>query len=93
VWRIDETTFNFRVFNQQFIGVGNSGAVLATAASPGTAETFQIVRNSGDKNRVRIRAPNGPSVFAMTNVGDMHGEYQICNGYGTTKAAPVLRVS
>jgi hypothetical protein len=34
-----------------------------------------------------------PSVFAMTNVGDMHGEYQICNGYGTTKAAPVLRVS
>jgi hypothetical protein len=59
VWRIDETTFNFRVFNQQFIGVGSSGAVLATAASPGTAETFQIVRNSGDKNRVRIRAPNG----------------------------------
>jgi hypothetical protein len=59
VWRIDETTFNFRVFNQQFIGVGSSGAVLAIAASPGTAETFQIVRNSGDKNRVRIRAPNG----------------------------------
>lgn len=34
-----------------------------------------------------------PSVFAMTNVGDMHGEFQICNGYGTAKATPVLRVS
>jgi hypothetical protein len=33
-----------------------------------------------------------PSVFAMTNVGDMHGEFQICNGYGTGKAAAVLRV-
>ncbi|XP_025820034.1 probable glucan 1,3-beta-glucosidase A [Panicum hallii] len=116
VWRIDETTFNFRVFNQQFISVWRNGAVLATAATPGPAETFQIVRNAGDKNRVRIRAPNGrflqvkrdhsvtadhgestswgdddPSVFAMTNVGDMHGEFQICNGYGTGKAAAVLR--
>jgi hypothetical protein len=59
VWRIDETTFNFRVFNQQFISVWRNGAVLATAATPGPAETFQIVRNAGDKNRVRIRAPNG----------------------------------
>ncbi|CAO2188984.1 unnamed protein product [Urochloa humidicola] len=116
VWRIDETTFNFRVFNQQFVGVVGSGAVVATAAVPGTAETFKIVRNAGDKNRVRIRAPNGrflqvkrdysvtadcrestswgdddPSVFAMTKVGDMHGEFQICNGYSTAKAAPVLR--
>lgn len=59
MWRIDETTFNFRVFNQQFVGVGGNGAVLATAAAPGPAETFKIVRNAGDKNRVRIRARNG----------------------------------
>ncbi|KAF8719432.1 hypothetical protein HU200_024145 [Digitaria exilis] len=116
VWRIDETTINFRVLNKQFVGVGSNGAVLATAAAPGQAETFKIVRNAGDKNRVRIRAPNGrflqvkrdysvtadhgestswgdddPSVFAMTKVGDMHGEFQLCNGYGTAKATPVLR--
>ncbi|KAL6599025.1 hypothetical protein ACP70R_045889 [Stipagrostis hirtigluma subsp. patula] len=32
-----------------------------------------------------------PSVFAMTSLGDMHGEFQICNGYGPAKAASVLR--
>lgn len=34
------------------------------------------------------------SVFLMTKVGQqLQGEYQLCNGYGTDKAAPVLRVS
>lgn len=32
-----------------------------------------------------------PSVFAVTKVGELQGEYQICNGYGTSKATPVLR--
>ena len=33
------------------------------------------------------------SVFLMTKVGQqLQGEYQLCNGYGTDKAAPVLRV-
>lgn len=116
LWRINETTFNFRVFGNQFVSVGGDGAVVATAATPGASETFQIVRNAGDKNRVRIRAPNGyflqakgadsvtadsgestswgdedPSVFAVTKVGELQGEYQICNGYGTDKATPVLR--
>ncbi|KAL6599026.1 hypothetical protein ACP70R_045890 [Stipagrostis hirtigluma subsp. patula] len=117
LWRIDETTFNFRVFKKQFVGVRGDGAVVATAAVPGPAETFRIVRSAADKNRVRIRASNGrflqvkrdytvtadygegtswsdddPSVFAMSSVGEPHGEYQICNGYGTTKATPVMRV-
>ncbi|KAL6644194.1 hypothetical protein ACP70R_015802 [Stipagrostis hirtigluma subsp. patula] len=116
LWRIDETTFNFRVFKKQFVGVRGDGAVVATAAVPGPAETFRIVRSAADKNRVRIRASNGrflqvkrdytvtadygegtswsdddPSVFAMSSVGEPHGEYQICNGYGTAKAAPVMR--
>ena len=35
------------------------GGVVATATSPGTAETFEVVRDSGDMNRIRLRAPNG----------------------------------
>ncbi|TVU42386.1 hypothetical protein EJB05_08788, partial [Eragrostis curvula] len=117
LWRINKTTFNFRVFGDQFVGVrGDDGAVVAMSAAPGPAETFQILRNAGDKNRVRFKAPNGrflqvkkdysvtadyggstswgsddPSVFTMTIIRDMRGEFQICNGYGTAKAAPVLR--
>lgn len=116
LWRINETTFNFKVFGGQFVSVGSDGTVVATAALPGPSEAFQIVRNAGDKNRTRIRAPNGaflqakkdgsvtadygestswgdddPSVFAVTKAGELQGEYQICNGYGTSKATPVLR--
>jgi len=33
------------------------------------------------------------SVFLMTKVGEqLQGEYQLCNGYGTDKATPLLRV-
>uniref|UniRef100_I1PTP3 DUF7910 domain-containing protein n=1 Tax=Oryza glaberrima TaxID=4538 RepID=I1PTP3_ORYGL len=93
-------------------------AVVAVAAAPGPSETFQVVRDDGDKSRVRIRAPNGhflqvalgsnsvttdyygestswgdddPSVFVVTKVLELQGEYQICNGYGTAKATPILR--
>lgn len=33
-----------------------------------------------------------PSVFVVTKVLELQGEYQICNGYGTAKATPILRV-
>lgn len=62
LWRINETTFNLRVFNKQFVGLdkgGNGVDIVAVAASPGRTETFQIQRNPADLNRVRIRAPNG----------------------------------
>ncbi|KAK8445166.1 hypothetical protein SEVIR_9G270300v4 [Setaria viridis] len=116
LWRIDETTFNFRVFGNQFVGVNATGGVVATATTPGPSETFQLVRRDSDKSRVRIRAPNGlflqaktmesvtadhsedtdwgdddPSVFVTNNVARLQGEYQICNGYGITKATEVLR--
>lgn len=119
LWRINETTFNFRTAGGQFLGIGASdGIIVATAtAPPGLPEKFQIVRSPFDKNRVRIKAANGyfvqaiatgeviadygeptrwsdfdASVFLMTKVGQqLQGEYQICNGYGTEKAAPVLR--
>nr|CAB3494859.1 unnamed protein product [Digitaria exilis] len=115
LWRINETTFNFRVNGGQFWGVNSSGALVATATTPGPSETFQIVRrNSSFPTRVRIRAPNGlflqnmtsitadrgeftdwsnndPSVFVASNVGNLYGEYQICNGYGKANATQVLR--
>lgn len=59
LWRINETTFNLRVFGNQFVGVNSSGGVVATATTPGPSETFQLVRWDSDKSRVRIRAPNG----------------------------------
>ncbi|KAK4387759.1 Glucan 1,3-beta-glucosidase [Sesamum angolense] len=62
LWRINETTFNFRVFDGRFVGLntaGNGIDTIAEAESPGTTETFQIQRNPDDLNRVRIKAPNG----------------------------------
>ncbi|KAJ3673758.1 hypothetical protein LUZ60_005750 [Juncus effusus] len=118
LWRINEHTFNFRVFNWQFVGLSSQGSqVVATTTNPGKSEMFEIVRNSNDPNRIRIRASNGaflqaktavsvtadytqestswgdddPSVFEITNVGKLQGEFQITNGYGTEKATPILR--
>lgn len=65
LWRIDETTFNLRVFKKQFMGIDSNGTVIATATTPGLSETFQIVRSDTDKNRVRIRAPNGSFLQVM----------------------------
>ncbi|CAL5414886.1 unnamed protein product [Camellia sinensis] len=59
--RINETSFQFRVLNKQFMGLnyttGNGIDVVAIANT--SSETFQIVRNSDDLSRVRIKAPNG----------------------------------
>ncbi|CAB4313820.1 unnamed protein product [Prunus armeniaca] len=62
LWRIDESSFNFRVFNKQFVGLSNQDqgtGLIAVSDSPGNTETFRIVRNDGDRNRVRIQASNG----------------------------------
>ncbi|KAF7001848.1 hypothetical protein CFC21_017429 [Triticum aestivum] len=56
--RIDTNTFNFKVFNDQFVTIAGVNAV-ATAAMAGKTEMFQLLRNDVDKNRMRIRAPNG----------------------------------
>ncbi|KAF5937276.1 hypothetical protein HYC85_024782 [Camellia sinensis] len=60
LWRINETSYQLRVCKKQFVGVdsgGNGIDMVATVADPGRSETFEIVRNSDD--RVRIKAPNG----------------------------------
>ncbi|KAL3514083.1 hypothetical protein ACH5RR_026800 [Cinchona calisaya] len=62
LWRINESTFNFRVFNKQFVGLNtaaNGTDLVAVASTPGISETFEIFRKSDDLNRVRIRASNG----------------------------------
>ena len=62
LWRINENTFQMRVFHKQFVGLdtgGNGIDVVAVAGTPGMSETFEIVWNSGDSGRVRIKAPNG----------------------------------
>ncbi|KAK1555886.1 hypothetical protein Q3G72_032854 [Acer saccharum] len=69
LWRINETTFNLRVFNKQFIGLGSNGNginVVATSNVSGSSEMFEIVRNSDDQSRVRIKAPNGFFIQAKT---------------------------
>ncbi|KAF5480817.1 hypothetical protein F2P56_001530 [Juglans regia] len=115
LWRIDESSFNFRVFNKQFVGLGNQGNTVAVSNAPGVSETFQIIRKDGDPNRVRIKATNGfflqatsgvsvtadyggsgwedsnPSVFKMTIVRTLQGEYQVTNGYGPDRAPQIMK--
>lgn len=55
---INQNNFNLKVFSNQFVTVDRVN-VMATASTPGQSETFQLVRNNIDKNRTRIRAPNG----------------------------------
>ncbi|KAG8372755.1 hypothetical protein BUALT_Bualt12G0099800 [Buddleja alternifolia] len=62
LWRINQSSFNFRVFNRQFVGLdiaGNGIDIVAAANAPVVAETFEIQRNPDDFCRVRIKAPNG----------------------------------
>ncbi|RAL41900.1 hypothetical protein DM860_009082 [Cuscuta australis] len=69
LWRINETTFSLRVFNGQFVGLDeiNGGAnVVAVQNTTDVLHTFQILRNTGDPYRVRIRASNGLFLQAKT---------------------------
>lgn len=60
-WRINETSYQLRVFNKQFIDIDKdaNNVVSATTIVPGESQTFQIVRNSDNANRVKIKASNG----------------------------------
>ncbi|KAL0439739.1 UNVERIFIED_CONTAM: putative glucan 1,3-beta-glucosidase A [Sesamum latifolium] len=119
LWRINESTFNFRVHNRDFIGVGSSDqgkSAFARTTEAGDDETFVIVRNNENPLRVRIRCSNGlylqavsgdsvrgdyggsddwsdqnPSVFQMSIVGTLQGEFQLTNAYGPDKAPSVMK--
>ncbi|KAG5241777.1 glucan 1,3-beta-glucosidase [Salix suchowensis] len=116
LWRFNETHFNLRVFNKQFVGLEDQGnKVAAVSDTVGNSQTFQIIRNNDDRNLVRLQASNGqfiqassetvvtadyvgsgwndsdPSVFKMTIVSSLQGEYQLTNGYGPDRAPQVLQ--
>ncbi|KAJ0097191.1 hypothetical protein Patl1_27297 [Pistacia atlantica] len=62
LWRINETFFNLRVSNKQFVGLENEGQgskLVAVSTSPKSSEIFQIIRKEDDKNRVHLQASNG----------------------------------
>ncbi|GLT68851.1 hypothetical protein SLA2020_410470 [Shorea laevis] len=76
LWRVNQSYFNLRVFYKQFVGLGGQGAgIVATSTTPGNEETFQIVRNDGDPNRIRLKASNG--MFLQAN-----SEMQVTADYG-----------
>ncbi|OMO94235.1 Glycoside hydrolase, family 5 [Corchorus olitorius] len=82
VWRINATALNLRVFGKQFVGVDSNGnGIAAVSITPGNSDTFRIVRDSSDKNRVRIKASNGYYLQAKTEevvTADSQGS----NGWG-----------
>ncbi|XP_028794885.1 probable glucan 1,3-beta-glucosidase A [Neltuma alba] len=65
LWRIDETTFRFRVFNKQFVGLDGIKVVALVNIST-DSETFHIIRKSNDSDRVRIKTSNGFFLQAKT---------------------------
>ncbi|MBA0761064.1 hypothetical protein Gotri_023763, partial [Gossypium trilobum] len=79
--------------------LGNQGVVQAVLNGPTNSATFDIVRRNGDPNKVHLKASNGlflqddwhPSVFKMTIVNTLQGEYQITNGYGPDRAPQVMQ--
>ncbi|KAK6938178.1 Glycoside hydrolase, family 5 [Dillenia turbinata] len=84
LWRINENTFNFRVFNGKFVGLDTQGNVIdvvAAATVPGSSETFQIVRKSNDLSRFRIKAPNGFFLQAKS-AGLLTADYDGDGGWG-----------
>ncbi|KAJ7945379.1 Glucan 1,3-beta-glucosidase [Quillaja saponaria] len=79
LWRINESTFNFRVFKKQFVGLENQGGgtrVVAVSSAPSDPETFQIMRNDGEKNKVRIRASNGLFLQAKSETLQVTADYE-----------------
>ncbi|KAI0498587.1 hypothetical protein KFK09_019477 [Dendrobium nobile] len=117
LWRITETTFQFRIFNWRFLGLDDQDNLVATSTSSSDSDsshTFEIVRNDDDPNRIRIRAPNGsflevkpeglvtadysentnwgdddPSIFLLTNVRQLLGEFQVTNVHVYAVRIPV----
>ncbi|KAJ7956857.1 Glucan 1,3-beta-glucosidase [Quillaja saponaria] len=63
LWRINDSTFNLRVFSKQFMGLENQGGtnIVAVSNTPNNTETFHIIRKNKGKNRklIKIKASNG----------------------------------
>ncbi|KAL4197536.1 hypothetical protein AMTRI_Chr04g188730 [Amborella trichopoda] len=66
LWRTTNVKYQFKVFNGQFIGQGVGLDAVAVANTPGSTETFEIIRNTQDNKRVQIKGPNGMFLQAKT---------------------------
>ncbi|GMI90937.1 hypothetical protein HRI_002763000 [Hibiscus trionum] len=92
LWRINETAFNFRVFNRQFIGLDtNIGNGIDN-----TPNGYYLQAKTEEQVTADSRGSNGwgdddPSVFVMKMVGRLEGEFQVTNAYGPQKAPQVMR--
>ncbi|VAI27565.1 unnamed protein product [Triticum turgidum subsp. durum] len=86
LWRINETTFNLKVF-------GNAGQnrMRIMAANRLFLQANKDSTVTADYGKSTSWGDDDPSVFAVTRVTGLQGEYQICNGYGTAKATPILK--
>ncbi|KAF8023511.1 hypothetical protein BT93_F0884 [Corymbia citriodora subsp. variegata] len=100
LWRINERLFNFRVANKQFVGLDTRGDgvdLVAACDSPGTLETFEIVRTeksvTADYQCDESDAweDEDPSVFEMSFTKRLEGEFQVTNGLGPQKAPEIMR--
>ncbi|KAL1349453.1 hypothetical protein HN51_025950 [Arachis hypogaea] len=67
LWRLNETTFRFRVFNKQFVGLDGINVVALTNISTDSL-TFNIVKESNKSNRVRIKTTSGTYLQAKSEV-------------------------
>lgn len=79
IWRVQDGTYQLRVFNKNFVQALNAGGgiVNAVATIPRQWETFQIIRNPSDKNQVHIQAYNGMYIQAQSQdqvTADFQGE-------------------
>ncbi|KAG8369227.1 hypothetical protein BUALT_Bualt15G0129600 [Buddleja alternifolia] len=92
LWRINQSSFNFRVFNRQFVGLdiaGNGIDIVAAANAPVVAETFEIQRNPDDLSRVRIKAPNG--FFLQVKTEELvTADYEGIDGWGNDNPSVFL---
>ncbi|KAK7275744.1 hypothetical protein RIF29_16866 [Crotalaria pallida] len=67
LWRLNENTFRFRVFFNQFVGLDGIN-VVAVSNSSTDSETFHVVKESNNSTRVRIKASNGQFLQAKSEV-------------------------
>ncbi|KAF7815593.1 putative glucan 1,3-beta-glucosidase A [Senna tora] len=65
LWRLNATNFKLRAPKDYFVGLDGI-EVVAVVVNSTEADTFEIIRESEDSNRVRIRGPNGFYLQAKT---------------------------
>ncbi|KAL3845143.1 hypothetical protein ACJIZ3_002546 [Penstemon smallii] len=117
LWRVSESTFQFRTFGGQFLTCdADGGNVSASAKSPSATETFYVERDiNGDRLHIKLKSgtylqasnanqltadyigtpgwdDDNAATFELIIVSNnLHGDYQLTNGYGHAKSEEILR--